>query len=82
MEELGVPQRGEVRPVVGDAPARRCRSPCPRPTVHMAAMRGMEVVVLRPEGFALPAPIMEKARAAAAASGGSVRETARPRRRR
>ncbi len=27
----------------------------PAATVHMAAMRGMEVVVLRPEGFALPA---------------------------
>ncbi len=48
----------------------------PAATVHMAAMRGMEVVVLRPEGFALPAPIMQKAAAAAAASGGSVRETA------
>jgi N-acetylornithine carbamoyltransferase len=41
----------------------------------MAAQRGMEVVVLRPEGFALPPEIMDKARAAAAASGGSVRET-------
>jgi ornithine carbamoyltransferase len=41
----------------------------------MAAMRGMEVVVLRPEGFALPAQIMDKARAAAAAAGGSLAET-------
>src|SRR6185312_9290883 len=48
----------------------------PAATVHMAAMRGMDVVVLRPEGFALPPPIMQKAAAAAAASGGSVRETA------
>jgi len=47
----------------------------PAATVHMAAMRGMDVVVLRPEGFALPAPIMQKAAAAAAVSGGSVRET-------
>src|SRR5581483_1014203 len=44
--------------------------------VHMAAMRGMEVVVLRPEGFALPTELMDKARRAAALSGGSVRETA------
>jgi N-acetylornithine carbamoyltransferase len=44
-------------------------------TLHMAAMRGMEVVVLRPEGFALPAAVMDKARRAAAASGGSVTET-------
>lgn len=47
----------------------------PAATAHMAAMRGMEVVVLRPEGFALPVEVMEKARRAAAASGGSVRET-------
>jgi N-acetylornithine carbamoyltransferase len=48
----------------------------PAATVHMAAMRGMEVIVLRPEGFALPAQIMNKARQAAQRSGGSVRETA------
>jgi N-acetylornithine carbamoyltransferase len=48
----------------------------PSATLHMAAMRGMEVVVARPEGFALPPDIMAKARAAAAASGGSVVETA------
>lgn len=46
----------------------------PAATVHMAAMRGMDVTVLRPDGFALPEPIMEKARKAAEASGGSVRE--------
>lgn len=48
----------------------------PAAAVHMAALRGMEVVVLRPEGFALPEPIMARARQAAALSGGSVRETA------
>jgi N-acetylornithine carbamoyltransferase len=47
----------------------------PAATLHMAAMRGMEVVVARPEGFALPPEIMAKARLAAAASGGSVTET-------
>lgn len=48
----------------------------PAAIVHMAAMRGMEVVVARPEGFALPPEIMAKARAAAIAAGGSVTETA------
>jgi N-acetylornithine carbamoyltransferase len=48
----------------------------PAATLHMAAMRGMDVVVARPEGFALPPAIMEKARAAASVSGGSVTETA------
>ena len=47
----------------------------PASALQMAAMRGMEVIVLRPDGFALPAPLMERAQAAAAASGGSVRET-------
>jgi N-acetylornithine carbamoyltransferase len=47
----------------------------PAATLHMAAMRGMEVVVARPQGFALPPEIMSKARVAAAAAGGSVTET-------
>jgi N-acetylornithine carbamoyltransferase len=48
----------------------------PAATLHMAAMRGMEVVVVRPQGYALPPAIMDKARAAARQSGGSVSETA------
>jgi len=47
----------------------------PSATVHMAAMRGMDVTVLRPEGFELPDAVMEKARTAANFSGGSVTET-------
>ena len=47
----------------------------PAAALHMAALRGMEVVVLRPEGFALPEALMARARRAAAASGGSVRES-------
>jgi ornithine carbamoyltransferase len=47
----------------------------PAAALHMAALRGMEVIVLRPEGFALPQEIMERARRAAAASGGSIAET-------
>jgi N-acetylornithine carbamoyltransferase len=47
----------------------------PAAALHMAALRGMEVVVLRPDGFALPPEIMAKARRAAELSGGSVRET-------
>jgi N-acetylornithine carbamoyltransferase len=47
----------------------------PAATLHMAALRGMQVTVLRPDGFALPETVMAKARAAAASSGGSVTET-------
>jgi N-acetylornithine carbamoyltransferase len=48
----------------------------PAAAAQMAALRGMEVVVLRPDVYALPEAVVDRARAAAAASGGSLRETA------
>ena len=75
MDELRVPERGKFVLSWVNHP-RALPLAVPAATVHMAAMRGMEVVVLRPEGFALPEPVMEKARRAAADSGGSLRETA------
>ncbi|HTV96912.1 MAG TPA: N-acetylornithine carbamoyltransferase [Steroidobacteraceae bacterium] len=75
LDELGVPERAKF--VLSWAPHPRALPlAVPAAVVHMAAMRGMEVVVARPEGFALPQAIMDKARAAAAASGGSLSETA------
>jgi N-acetylornithine carbamoyltransferase len=47
----------------------------PAAIVNMAALRGMQVVVLRPEGYALPRAIMDKAAHGAALSGGSLIET-------
>jgi N-acetylornithine carbamoyltransferase len=47
----------------------------PAAALHMAALRGHDVVVARPDGFALPDELMTRARAAAALSGGSVTET-------
>lgn len=47
----------------------------PISAVSMAALRGMDVTVLRPDGFELPARIVERAREIAAKCGGSVRET-------
>jgi N-acetylornithine carbamoyltransferase len=47
----------------------------PAATLHMAAMRGHDVVVLRPEGYEMPKALLDKARAAAALSGGRVSET-------
>lgn len=47
----------------------------PAATAHMAAMRGMDVTILRPEGYGLPKVIMDKARRAAEMSGGSLTET-------
>jgi N-acetylornithine carbamoyltransferase len=48
----------------------------PAATLQMAAMRGMDVVVLRPEGYELPREVMDKARALGKAAGGQVTETA------
>ena len=75
LDELRVPQRAKfvLNWVYHPKPLYLA---VPSATVHMAAMRGMDVVVARPEGFAVPPEIMDKARAAAAASGGSVTETA------
>jgi ornithine carbamoyltransferase len=75
MDELKIPQQAKFVLSWAYHP-KALPLAVPAATLHMAAMRGMEVVVLRPEGFALPGQVMAKARAAAAASGGSVTETA------
>jgi N-acetylornithine carbamoyltransferase len=74
MDELRVPERGKFVLTWVNHP-RALPLAVPASTVHMAALRGMDVVVLRPEGFELPDQIMEKARQAAKLSGGSVRES-------
>jgi N-acetylornithine carbamoyltransferase len=74
LDDLNVPKRAKFVLSWVNHP-RALPLAVPSSTVQMAAMRGMDVVVLRPEGFALPAPIMQKAAAAAAASGGTLRET-------
>jgi N-acetylornithine carbamoyltransferase len=74
MDEAKVPERGKFVLSWVNHP-RALPLAVPSATVHMAAQRGMEVVVLRPDGFALPDAIMDKARAAAKASGGTVSET-------
>jgi N-acetylornithine carbamoyltransferase len=74
MDDLAVPRSGRFVLSWVSHP-RALPLAVPAATVHMAAQRGMEVVVLRPEGYALPAAVMDKARQAAAATGGHVSET-------
>ncbi len=74
LDELGVPQHAKFVLSWVNHP-RALPLAVPAASLHMAAMRGMEVVVLRPDGFALPRLIMAKAEAAARSSGGSVSET-------
>ncbi len=67
MDDLGIPQKAKFvlswawhpKPLPLAVPAA---------AVHMAALRGMDVTVLRPEGFALPEPVMARARQAAVRS--------------
>jgi N-acetylornithine carbamoyltransferase len=75
MDELGIPANQGKFVLSWAYHPKALPLAVPAATLHMAAMRGMDVVVLRPDGFALPAPIMEKAAAAAAAAGGTLRET-------
>lgn len=74
LDELGVPERGRFVLSWVNHP-RALPLAVPAAVAQMAALRGMDVVVLRPAGFALPDAIMERARRAATASGGSVTET-------
>jgi N-acetylornithine carbamoyltransferase len=74
MDDLGVPQRAKFVLSWVYHP-RALPLAVPAAAAHMAAMRGMDVTILRPEGYALPPATMQRVRAAAAASGGAVHET-------
>jgi N-acetylornithine carbamoyltransferase len=76
MDDLDLPARGGKFVLSWAWHPKPLPLAVPAAAVHMAALRGMDVTVLRPDGFALPEPVMARARAAAAISGGSVRETA------
>ena len=76
MDDLDIPSDGGRFVLSWAYHPRALPLAVPAATVHMAAARGMDVVVLRPPGFELPPAIMDKARRAANTSGGSVTETA------
>jgi N-acetylornithine carbamoyltransferase len=75
LDELGLPKQGGKFVLSWSWHPKALPLAVPSATLHMAAMRGMDVTVVRPEGFELPAPVMDKARKAASLSGGSLRET-------
>ena len=76
LDELGVPAHGGRFVLSWAWHPKALPLAVPAAVAHMAAMRGMELTVLRPEGFELPPEVMERARLAAALGGGTVRETA------
>jgi len=75
LDDLGVPANGGKFVLSWAYHPRALPLAVPASTLYMAAKRGMDVTVLRPEGFALPQTLMDKARKAADAAGGSIRET-------
>jgi N-acetylornithine carbamoyltransferase len=75
MDDLGIPANGGKFVLSWSWHPQPLPFAVPAATVHMAALRGMDVTVLRPEGFELPDALMDKARQAAAMNGGSVMET-------
>ena len=77
LDDLNVPRSGRFVLTWAYHP-RPLPLAVPAATLHMAAMRGMDVTLCRPEGFELPGSIMAKARAAATLSGGRVTETTDP----
>ena len=75
MDELAVPAHAKFVLSWVNHP-RALPLAVPAATMTMAAQRGMEVVVLRPEGYEVPATLRAKAEKLAKASGGSFTETA------
>ncbi|MDZ7644413.1 MAG: N-acetylornithine carbamoyltransferase [Woeseiaceae bacterium] len=75
LDDLGIPANGGKFVLSWAYHPKALPLAVPAATVHMAAMRGMDVTVLRPPGFELPGRVMERASQAAAASGGSVTES-------
>jgi N-acetylornithine carbamoyltransferase len=76
MDDIGIPARGGRFVLSWAWHPKPLPLAVPAAIVHMAALRGMDVTVLRPQGFGLPEPILARARRAAETTGGSVRETA------
>jgi len=74
LDELHVPAHGKFVLSWVNHP-RALPLAVPAATMTMAAQRGMEVVVARPEGFEIPKQLADKARKLATASGGSFTET-------
>lgn len=76
LDDLEIPRRGGRFVLSWAWHPKALPYAVPASALAMAARRGMDVTVLRPEGFDLPDPVMARAQDLAARSGGSVRVTA------
>jgi N-acetylornithine carbamoyltransferase len=75
MDDLGIPSTGGKFVLSWAYHPKALPLAVPSSTLYTAARRGMDVTVLRPDGFALPDALMKKATQAADANGGSIQET-------
>jgi N-acetylornithine carbamoyltransferase len=75
LDDFGVPANGGKFVLSWAYHPRALPLAVPASTLYMAARRGMDVTVLRPDGFELPEAVMQTARDAAAANGGLIKET-------
>lgn len=75
LEDLAVPRQGGRFVLSWAYHPKALPYAVPASALRMAALRGMDVTLLRPEGFSLPEPIMAGALEIARRSGGHVRET-------
>jgi N-acetylornithine carbamoyltransferase len=75
MDDFGLPKNGGKFVLSWAYHPKALPLAVPSSTLYTAARRGMDVTVLRPEGFELPSPVMQKAIFAAEENGGSVTET-------
>ncbi len=75
LDDLDIPRKGGKFVLSWAYHPKALPYAVPASALQMAARRGMEVTVLRPDGYSLPSEVMAKAEVLAKASGGSVRET-------
>lgn len=75
LDDLDIPRRGGRFVLSWAWHPKALAYAVPASTLAMAARRGMDVTVLRPDGFDLPDPVMARARATAARYGGSITVT-------
>ncbi|MCL4838809.1 MAG: N-acetylornithine carbamoyltransferase [Thermoanaerobaculia bacterium] len=75
MDDLGVPPAGRLVLTWANHP-RPLPLAVPAAVAEMGALRGMEVVVVRPEPYAFPPALSARVARAAARGGGSFRESA------
>lgn len=75
MDDLAIPRQGGRFVLSWAWHPKPLPYAVPASALEMAARRGMDVTILRPDGYSLPDEIMTRARAISALAGGSIVES-------